>query len=199
MNSSSYTHIDRGNLIKKEISETITICAKIPNPTLKPLLETLEKFEGLKPIMEKLKSFKVDELKIEEVDSIFRKLIEHFSKSEEKEFINKQLGEITFEYIRLKEFSSDNLPSRFDCIYLFNDENIGDWGDVSVGNGVIYRMESVNTNKMFVADAKWKELGTHKSLSERIDYARKYWNGEHTDNSKMEVLFCGELKIIDKN
>lgn len=112
--------------------------------------------------------------------------------------LNARYWELIFESER-KEIDI-NLPSRFSCIYLC-DEDLKYWyekalSEMNVEKIPVYKMEA--TGHIHHADSQWLELDILPD-NEIKDIARKYWSGETTEDGKLdEYLFWGDIKILEK-
>lgn len=104
--------------------------------------------------------------------------------------------ELIFENVR-KEFYPD-LPSRHKCIWLIPDESESFDFWKSILDSKSHRIFKVGVNgKIHRASQKWLVGGTIP-LSEIYNMAHKYWNGDDAGGFEDEVLFEGEITILEE-
>lgn len=110
--------------------------------------------------------------------------------------------EYVFEIVRLMHFQS--LPSRFVSLFACQDiEGLKSWyellknNDTDMSNATIKIIET--QRKTHICDAQWRDMPLTLKCdnNDRIDvfnpfayheWAKRYWNGEYTDNPRIEVL-----------
>ena len=110
---------------------------------------------------------------------------------------NMLVRELIWEEIREKEFP--DAPSRQRCLWLIEDEaslNLwtkklatsqpSDWQTLRVAA----------TGLAHIADATLL-LGSSEALSTTRDKARSYWRGDMSPNPEREVIFEGEIQVVD--
>lgn len=103
------------------------------------------------------------------------------------------LREIVFEEVRLQYFS--NLPSRKNCIWVFEEDAIDYWSR-TLGGGQLLRLEL--TGVIHIADQRHL---VSEILPEDIirQNAFNYWTGTDGQNKcEQEILFEGIVKILDE-
>lgn len=116
--------------------------------------------------------------------------------------LNSRYWEKIFEEIRIENYS--DLPSRLSCLYLADKENIERWhkkalDDLEAVSLPIYELSV--TGDIHYADGAWLEVDV-VSENEYHQAAHKYWKGrKHTnsDETIMEILFCGNVDIVKKH
>lgn len=115
-------------------------------------------------------------------------------------FLNARYWENIFEEVRKLKYN--DLPSRKKCIYVCEGiEELSFWYEkltLESGNqkAIIYELElELDEKKIFKCDAKILELGIlpDKDIE---DEANKYWSGLLNDNSEIENLYTGRVKIL---
>jgi len=103
--------------------------------------------------------------------------------------------ESIWETVRIKEFH--NFPSRQRCIWLLKDESEVEywWKRLKCQNeSQIVKLSAIG--KALCADARFL-LCDSEPISQTIAKARKYWRGVVSDISEMEIIFEGELKVLE--
>lgn len=105
--------------------------------------------------------------------------------------------ELMFEQVRLEKYAS--LPSRKTCIWLIpNDQESLDYWQENLPRGNNRKIFRVRTNGVFHRTSQqWVQGGTF-SLSNWRERAHNYWKGTGAGNIDDEILFAGELEIIDE-
>ncbi|WP_430482808.1 DUF2441 domain-containing protein [Rossellomorea marisflavi] len=101
--------------------------------------------------------------------------------------------EYVFEQTRLS--INENLPSRWNCIWLCNEEQLEYWRQFY--EDVEYQILKVKVSgKIFKGDAYWVETYIPKPLVEIRERAIHYWNGDFFSlPGKGEILFEGTVKV----
>jgi hypothetical protein len=111
---------------------------------------------------------------------------------------NRRYMEWVLEKMRSEKYS--NLPSRFNCIFLSQKEDIEKWypaiSDNFKNTPPIYRL-SIN-GEIHYADQGFidTDIFEHSVYEE---WAEKYWKGEKMQaDSTLEILFQGEIEVVEK-
>ena len=109
--------------------------------------------------------------------------------------LNKRLFELIFEQIRAEHYPS--LPSRRRCIWVV--ENIAgarNWEKTMAPKGPIQTVELLATGRIHRADDTWLHIDDdpNKQIREK---AHKYWRGEISGRSKKEIIFVGDIEIVE--
>lgn len=110
----------------------------------------------------------------------------------------KVTRELIFERVRQKSYPV--YPSRLNCIWLCEKEELEGWWDEFSDKEGKYIVEVSATGKIFKADGAFI---THDVIrfSDFFNLANEYWQGKmHHDNDKREpeTLFSGQLKVIKR-
>jgi hypothetical protein len=105
--------------------------------------------------------------------------------------------EFVFEQTRIE--LNNNLPSRWKCIWLCNEEQLENWLDEFRKENKEYQVLKVKVEGIiFEADAYWVETDKPKPLNEIRKNARHYWKGNFFRiPSKGEILFEGIGEVVE--
>lgn len=109
------------------------------------------------------------------------------------------MREFALEEVRKQQFP--NLPSRFRCMYLSEDEetclhNLQGFINRGVGTSFQAIKVKVNGEAHFVKDYGVDRLGL--SFNEYKEEAVKYWNqNPHSASATKEILFVGDVEIVE--
>ncbi|MFY0137733.1 hypothetical protein BK785_14400 [Bacillus thuringiensis serovar bolivia] len=100
--------------------------------------------------------------------------------------------ETTFEEVRKESFPS--LPSRHKCLFATSKEGLRYW--IEEFKHPKYQVAEIQVaGEVFKGDASFVN-GQGLSLNTVKQKAERYWNGESLDNSKVEYLIAGEVRIV---
>ncbi|OLS16569.1 MAG: hypothetical protein HeimC3_53150 [Candidatus Heimdallarchaeota archaeon LC_3] len=103
----------------------------------------------------------------------------------------RSVRELIFEEIRKENYSQ--LPSRSKCIWLIEDEkSLSYWSKLLQGE--IYKVEV--TGEIHKGSDSYLQVETY-SLDFFREQAHKYWKGDPLDGVKDEIIFTGELEVIE--
>jgi len=108
-------------------------------------------------------------------------------------FTSEREKEEVFECVRSNDFPDQ--PSRLGCLFLFKEPETAKrcnekwWG----GRGVIHEARIVSARNVGVFDAHHLDV----PAAEYETAARRYWNGENTDEPVLEVLLVGTMYIAE--
>jgi hypothetical protein len=105
--------------------------------------------------------------------------------------------EFVFEQTRVE--LNNNLPSRWKCIWLCNEEQLENWLEEYRKENTEYQLLKVKVDGViFEADAYWVETDKPKSLIEMRRDASHYWKGEFFRlPGKGEILFEGNGEVVE--
>jgi hypothetical protein len=115
--------------------------------------------------------------------------------------LNNRYFETILERVRSKEFP--NLPSRYSCLYLTDEDNLTKWYEKALTELEIAELPIFQfkvSGNIHYADSTWLEVDVVSEV-EYIDTAHKYWTGEsNPDNNEtpLDILFCGSIKKMMK-
>ncbi|MCL6267199.1 DUF2441 domain-containing protein [Flagellimonas myxillae] len=109
----------------------------------------------------------------------------------------KWIREEIFENIRLKYY--EKIPSRKKGIWICENEYVKFWWDEIGKNSrkEIYEIKLADSTKLHKADELYVKL-TSLSPSELENNAHQYWKGIINSDSNIEILYEGELIVINK-
>jgi hypothetical protein len=114
--------------------------------------------------------------------------------------LNNRYYEKIFEKVRLDCYQ--NLPSRYNCLYLADEDSIEYWYKKAIDQLCatsmdIFELAPVEVKTHF-ADHEWLEVDI-VSENEYVDVAHAYWQGrKKKTDSVFEILAIGELRIKAK-
>ncbi|WP_368652359.1 DUF2441 domain-containing protein [Ornithinibacillus sp. 4-3] len=89
---------------------------------------------------------------------------------------------------------NENLPSRWRCIWLSDEEHLPYWKTKVHNNFQIVKMKL--NGKLFSGDAHWVEAQP-KPFRDLSRYAEFYWDGQIFRPGKLEYLFEGKAEVIE--
>ena len=103
--------------------------------------------------------------------------------------------ERVFEKVRKEDFSQ--CPSRRDTFWLFDDSILAsrkgqEWGFIKQGRELL-EVEIIIRLNLFKADSKWLDCNS----TQYTENARQYWSGKLTSRAEPEILFDGQIKVLN--
>lgn len=125
----------------------------------------------------------------------------HYLLHEELDY-RSVMCEWVLEYVRMTMFPK--MPSRFKCLFASKTKNETlRWAEY--WNKTDYNIVEIETNDFYELDCSWftdlpnlrtpqpnhhlpQEYAYPKSTARTFEAAVKYWNGEHSDNPRLEIL-----------
>lgn len=102
------------------------------------------------------------------------------------------ISELIFEDVRKTSYSS--LPSRFNCIWLCDEDQINYWLSVFNQPCIVFKVSV--TGEAHIADGSLL-LADFLKVSTITELAHRYWGGEIILSKSKEILFVGDLKILE--
>jgi len=107
----------------------------------------------------------------------------------------KWINEEIFENVRSKEFP--HLPSRKSCLWLCDFDSLHKWLEIISERSLIKILKVKAFGKFHNADGGWISADTH-SIDEFHNRARNYWSGKTCVSPEPEMLFEGEITVLNE-